>query len=44
MEGDRPPCNPKISPSTIADKGNKSNKSVKYFHTFEFPYLRTDSS
>jgi len=30
--------------STTAVNGKKSNKSVKYFHTFAFPYFLKHSS
>ncbi len=44
MEGESPPCNPNIWPSTSAVTGKKSNKSVKYFHALGFPYFLKHSS
>lgn len=41
IAGDNPPWTPNILPPIKHDKGIKSNKSVKYFHTNGEPYCRT---
>ena len=40
----RPPCGQNIWFSIIHVSGNESNRSVKYFHTFAFPYFLRHSS